>query len=183
MRALVLALGAAAIAATVPASAAILTVGGSFAEGCFRFAESRVATLDAMQTCDRAVSEEALSYDDEFATYVNRGIVRMHRKEFAGAQADFDRAVAMNPKRGEPYLNMAVLRFKQGDSAGAIPLFDKALAYGTDAPEAAYYGRGLAHEDTGNLKAAYADLRRAVELRPKWDEPARELARYQVRRR
>ena len=183
MKALVLAACAAATAATIPASAAVLTIGGSFAEGCYHYAESRTTTLDALATCDRAFTEQALSSEDEFATYVNRGIVQMHRREFASAQSDFDRAVAMDPKRGEPWLNMAVLHLKQGDSAGAIPLFDKALAIGTDVPEVAYYGRALAHEDTGNLKAAYADLRRAVELRPKWDDPARELARYQVRRR
>ena len=183
MKALVLAASAAAIAAAIPASAAVLTVGGSFAEGCYRFAESRVGTVEAVDLCDRAFTEQALSYEDEFATHVNRGIVLMHRRDFTAAQADFDRAVAMIPNRGEPWLNMAVLRMKQGDSAGAIPLFDRALALGTEVPEAAYYGRGLAHEDQGNLKAAYADLRKAVELRPKWQEPARELARYQVRRR
>lgn len=183
MRAFVLAVGTAMIAVAIPASAAVLTVGGNFAEGCYRFAESRVGTVDAIETCNRAFTEQALSSDDEFATHVNRGIVRMHRREFTSAQADFDRAVAMNPKRGEPWLNMGVLRFKQGDSGGAIPLFSRAIELGTDDPEVAYYGRALAHEDQGDLKSAYADLRRAVELRPKWDEPARELARYQVRRR
>ena len=49
-------------------------------------------------------------------------------------------------------------------------------------PEIAYYGRGLAHEDVGNVKAAYDDLQRAVALKPKWDAPAKDLARYQVRR-
>jgi len=33
------------------------------------------------------------------------------------------------------------------------------------------------------VKAAYADLQRATQLKPKWDAPARDLARYQVRRR
>ena len=175
-------LAAAAIFATIPASASVLTVGGSFAEGCFRFAESRVGTREALSTCDRAFTDQALSDEDEFATYVNRGIVKMHRGELNGAQADFDRAGTMDPTRGEPWLNLGVLRIKQGNARGAIAMFDKALALGTDSPEVAYYGRGLAHEDVGNLKAAYADLRKAIELRPKWSDPARELARYSVRR-
>ena len=175
-------LAAAAILSATSASASILTVGGSFAESCFRFAESRVGTLEALSTCDRAFTEQALSAEDEFATYVNRGIVKMHRREFSGAQADFDRAGALKPKRGEPWLNMGVLKFKQGNSRAAIALFDKALELGTDEPEVAYFGRGLAHEDIGDLKSAYADLRRAAELRPRWSQPAQELARYQVRR-
>jgi Flp pilus assembly protein TadD len=180
MRALFLAAAATVIAAN-PASAAVLTVGGSFAEGCFHFAESRAGTIDALETCDRAFTQ-ALSRDDEFATHVNRGIVRMHRGEFTQAQADFEVAGAMKPKRGEPWLNLGVLEFKQGNSRAAIQLFDKAIALGTDGPEIAYFGRGLAHEDIGDLKSAYADLRRALELRPRWDQPAQELARYQVRR-
>ena len=175
-------LAAAAILAASSASASVLTVGGSFAEGCYRFAESRVGTQEAISTCDRAFTDQALSAEDRFATYVNRGIVKMHRREFGGAQADFERAGALDPKRGEPWLNMGVLQFKQGNSRAAIELFDKALELGTDEPEVAYFGRGLAHEDVGDLKSAYADLRRAAELRPHWSQPAQELARYQVRR-
>ena len=182
MRALFLAAGAAVFLAPHPASAGVMTIGGSFAEGCYKYAQGRVGTLDAVVTCDRVFSDQALTSDDQFATYVNRGNVKMHRREYSGAQADFDRAGAMNPKRGEPWLNMGVLQFKQGNSRSAISLFDKALSLGTDEPEVAYYGRGLAHEDIGDLKAAYADLRKALELRPKWIDPARELARYQVRR-
>ena len=99
-------LAAAAIFAASSASASVLTVGGSFAEGCYRFAESRVGTQEAVSTCDRAFTEQALTSEDQFATYVNRGIVKMHRREFSGAQADFDKAGALNPKRGEPWLNM-----------------------------------------------------------------------------
>jgi Flp pilus assembly protein TadD len=77
---------------------------------------------------------------------------------------------------------MGVLKIKQGNSRAAIPLFAKALELGTDEPEVAHYGRAMAYEDVGDLKSAYFDLRRAVELRPSWREPAKELARYQVRR-
>ena len=183
MRALFLAASAAALTATVPASAGVMTLGGSFAEGCYTFAETHNATYEALATCDRALKEQALSSEDEFATYVNRGIIRMTRRDYPSAQADFDRAVRLDPNRGEAWLNMGVLRFKQGDSKGAIPLFDKALKLGTDAPEVAHFGRALAREDLGDLKAAYADLQRAVTLRPNWRDPARELARYQIRTR
>ena len=183
MRAFFLAAGAAVFFAAFPASAGVMTIGGSFAEGCYKYADARVATLDAVATCDRAFSEQALSFEDEFATYVNRGIVKMHRGEYTGALADFGRAGAMNPKRSEPWLNIGVLQFRQGDSRAAISSFDKALALGTDVPAVAYYGRGLAQEDMGNLKAAYADLRKAVELRPRWSDPARHLELSQMRLR
>ena len=183
MKALVLAVSAVALTTALPASAGIMTIGGSYAEGCFRAAEQHNATLESLTTCDRAFTEQALTSEDELATYVNRGILRMMRSDFGRAHMDFNTAIAMNPNRSEPYLNLAIMRFRQGKSAEALPLFSKAIELGTEVPEIAYYGRGLAHEDLGNVKAAYADLQRAVSLKPKWDAPAKDLARYQVRPR
>ena len=181
MKASILAVGAAAVIATYPASAQVKALGGSFAQGCYHAAAEPRATLETLTTCNRAFDRENLSYDERFATYVNRGILKMIRSEYVAALTDFDSAVAMSPKRPEGWLNMAILRFKQGDSAAALPLFDRALELGTRVPEIAYYGRGLAHEDMGNIPAAYSDLRRAVSLRPGWNEPMRDLARYRVR--
>jgi len=183
MKALVLAVSAVALCTALPAQAGIMVIGGSYAEGCFKAAEQSNATLESIGTCDRAFSEQSLSAEDELATYVNRGILRMLRSNYSGADTDFASATAMDPRRAEPWLNMGILRFKQGNSAEARALFSKAIELGTDAPEIAYYGRGLANEELGNLKSAYVDLRKAVELRPNWREPARELARYQVRPR
>jgi tetratricopeptide (TPR) repeat protein len=160
-----------------------MTIGGSYADGCYRAAEQHNATLESLTTGDRAFTEQALTAEDELATYVNRGILRMMRSDFSRASQDFGTAIAMDPNRSEPYLNMAILRFKQGKSADALPLFSKAIELGTDVPELAYYGRGLANEDVGNVRAAYDDLQRVLSLKPKWDAPAKDLARYQVRRR
>lgn len=183
MKALILAVSASALTAAIPASAQVLTLGGSLAESCYVSALERDSSFQAIRTCNRAFVEQGLTRDDAFATHVNRGIVLMIRGDLAGARADFTRAAAMKPNRSEPWLNMAILRFNQGDSAGSIELFSRAIELGTNKPAIAYYGRGLAHEDAGNLNAAYADLRRAVSLQPGWAEPARELARYQVRQR
>ena len=37
--------------------------------------------------------------------------------------------------------------------------------------------------DVLNVRQAYADYRKALELAPDWDEPAEDLKRYQVVRR
>ena len=187
MKALVLAVSAAALSATLPASASaspsVMTIGGSFAEGCFEAAKNRNASMDTLRTCDYAIAAQPLTFDDTLATYVNRGILRMIRNDYTGAQADFGAATTMDPTRSEPWMNLAYLRLKQGRSAEALPLFSRAIELGTEVPELAYFGRGLAQEDLGNIKAAYMDLRQAAELRPTWNEPARELARFQVRPR
>lgn len=183
MKALVLAVGAAALTSALPAYAGVMVIGGSYAQGCFSAAEQHNTTLESLNTCDSAFSEEALSPQDEMATHVNRGILLMLRDDYGKAFSDFSTAMAMEPNRSEPYLNMAILQLRNDKSAEAVPLFSKAIELGTELPEVAYYGRALAQEDVGNLKAAYGDLQRATQLKPKWEAPARDLARYQVRRR
>ena len=179
MKALFLA-AAAVLAGATPASASTLVIGGSLGEACYQFAKSRSPTLEAMQTCDRAIEEEFQTSENRLATYVNRGILRMSRNDYASAGADFDRAIAMDASKPDPWLNKGNLLFRAGRSAEAIPLYNKAIELGTDRAEFAYYGRALANEDTGNLRAAYADLRRAAQLNPGWQAPARELTRYHV---
>ena len=182
MKALVLAVGAVAITSALPASAGISVLNGSFAEGCFKAAEQHNITLESMNTCDRAFTDQTLSNEDRLATHVNRGIVRMLRSDYQRAQSDFSSAMQMDPNRSEPYLNMAILELREGHSGAAVPLFSKAIELGTELPEVAYYGRGLAQEDVGNVKAAYADLKQAATLKPNWDAPRRDLARYKVSR-
>ena len=183
MKALFLAASAAALTATLPASASVITIGDSLARSCYVSALVRDDGREALFACDRAFAEEALSFEDRVATHVNRGIVRMLSGDDRGAEQDFRAAIGLDPNQAEAWLNLGVLRYRQENSADAIAMFDRALALRTQSPALAYLGRGLANEHRGNLRAAYADLLRAQKLRPKWDKPARELARYEVRRR
>jgi hypothetical protein len=54
------------------------------------------------------------------------------------------------------------------------------LALGTTKPALAYYIRAMAQEQSGNVKAAYADLLKASQLAPTWGLPRQDLKRYQV---
>ncbi len=181
MKAVMLAAAAAVLTGTAPASASVLTMGSSYAESCYRSAESRIVRRSALDACDNALASEALMIDDRVGTLVNRGILRMIGGNLAGANRDFDDALALDATEPEAWLNKGIAQMKAGNSQAAVTMIDKAIQLKTTRPQVAYYARGLAHEDTGNLKAAYADLRRAQELAPDWREPMVELARYQVR--
>lgn len=183
MKALFLAVSAAALTATLPASAQVISIGSTLAEGCYRAAQVRDSSLQALNTCHRSLGEEALTFEDRFATHVNRGILRMFKRHYVPARSDFSTAIAMAPNRPEPWLNLAIMQLNEGDAAGSIPLFTRALELRTDDPALAYYGRGLANEYRGDVRAAYRDLRRAASIKPEWDEPAKELARFRLRRR
>ena len=135
-----------------------------------------------MRECDRALAEEPLDHHDRVATHVNRGIVRLHFGDLAGSEKDFDKALALDPTEPEAWLNKGLSRLRRGDGANALPLIERAIETRTVRPALALYARGIAHEQSGNLRSAYADLIRARDLDPNWSLPGEELKRYQVRR-
>lgn len=182
MKALILAAAVIGLSASSSASASIISLGSSLAESCYNAARARNATTQNLQVCDRALLEEAIDKSDRVATHVNRGILRLVIRDFAVAERDFDRALAIDPREPDAWLNKAVARLHQGDSASALPMIARAIELKTRRPALAFYTRGIANENSGNVRAAYADLQRARELEPNWDLPVKELARYQVRR-
>lgn len=183
MRAVILSAAGALLIASAPATATVHTVGSSFAESCYRAAEARDTSRIARDSCDKALSEDALSLADRAGTYVNRGVLSMISGDLVRANQDFERALALDPRQPEAWLNKAIAQMKTGNGGAALEMADRSIALRTERPAIAYYIRGVANEDAGNVKAAYADFRRARELAPKWSVPAIELARYQVKSR
>lgn len=169
--------------ATTAANAAVTVIGSSMARSCYEAADAkRVLLTNDLETCDRALSEEALSEADAVATLVNRGILLARRGDTQAALADFDAATARDPSQPEPYFNKAAVLLRAGSADRALPLFSAAIDRKTRFLAGAYFGRAAAQEDLGNVKAAYLDYRRASQADPKWAEPKAELARFSVRR-
>lgn len=179
----VLSAGVALLIGIAPAQAHTLNIGSSYAESCFRAAEARDTSASARDTCDKALAEEALSTHDLAGTHVNRGILYMHSGALDRANLDFDQALGLDPRQPEAWLNKGIAQMKAGNSRAALEMAARSIELRTQKPAIAYYVRGLANEDAGNLKAAYADLSRARDLAPRWRDPVVELARYQVRSR
>jgi len=172
-----------AVGAAAPVHASVITIGGGFARSCYEAAEARVATNESLQTCDFALTTQALTAEDIIATRVNRGIIRMLRNDAVGAVQDYDEALRMDPQQPEAWLNKAVVVLDKGDSRSASQLAQKALDLRTQKPGVAMYIRAVAAEDSGNVSAAYADYSRAAQLEPAWALPREELKRYKVTHR
>lgn len=168
--------------AALPASAAasVVTWGSGYAESCYNAADSRDASRQSMDACDKALTEQAITEEDRVATHVNRGILFMIRRKVDEANADFDAALALDPNEPEAWLNKAVVHARFGRPIDAMPLVQKALDLNTRRPALAYFVRAMALEDSGNIAAAYHDLKRAEQLEPKWSEPKIELRRFRV---
>lgn len=183
MRVTFLLAAACAAATSWAAGAAVTVIGNSMARSCFEVAEGKAVPRSGdFELCNRALTEETLSPYDTVATYVNRGILFARRGDTTSALADFDRASARDPSEPEAYFNKGALLLRTGAAARALPMFDAAIERRTRFLAGAYYGRAVAQEEMGNLKAAYRDYRRASEADPKWADPKAELARFKVRR-
>ena len=182
MKGLTFAAGIAALVLPMSAAeAGIITIGDGFARACYEASERHMATPATLETCHRALREQALTEHDLVATHVNRGIIYYLMGNLRAAHVDYDRAISLNPNQPEAWLNKGMATLKAGDSEAAAPLFERALQLRTVRPALAYYGRAIVHEDRGNARQAYADLQRARELEPKWALPADELKRFVVR--
>ena len=182
MKALVL---SAAVLVAIPtaANSASLTLGGPLSVLCYEAALTKDSTAEALKACTRALAEEPLTTSDRAATLVNRGVLQMIAGGYREAEKNFDAAIATDPSAADPWLNKAFLRLRQGQGSEALPMLERAMDLRASREALAYLARGLAHEQVGNIRAAYADLRRAQQLDPDWALPAEQLARYEVRSR
>lgn len=179
-----LAVAAAAFAAWAGASQAAVTVlGGGLARECSLAALGGQSAPRFEALCTQALDTELLSPRDRAGTLVNRGVLKLRRKEFAAAQFDFNRAIETQPDLGEAYVNRGAAALGARRYAEGLADLNKAIELGVEEPEKAYYNRALAYEGLDNLKAAYFDYQKAIELKPDWEDPKKELARFTVERR
>lgn len=177
---------AAMVGAAAPlfaAKAAILTLGGPMSQLCYQSAVGEDGRSSAVESCNRALAEESLSTRDKASTYVNRGIVLMSAARFDEADQDFDMALKLEQNLPDVWLNKGFLRLRQGDGRDALVLIQRAIDQGASNKALALFGRGVAHEQMGDVRAAYADLTRAHALAPHWILPRDYLSRYRVAER
>lgn len=181
---LALATGLAAFGWTaLPASAAITVMGKGLAESCFHAAEFGTDADDGVDTCTRALHDQPLSVTDRASTHVNRGILRARANDPEGALRDYDTGLRLKPDLAEAYVDrgaalLLLKRYKQ-----AIADIDKGLSMDVKRPHIAYYDRAIANEALGDVRAAYEDYKKAVELAPDFALAIQQLRRFKVVRK
>jgi tetratricopeptide (TPR) repeat protein len=129
------------------------------------------------------LSEDPLSPADRAGTLVNRGVIAMNRRDTASALADFEAALALRPAQAEALMNRGSARIAQGRFQEGLTDTSRALQLGVRYPERAYFNRALAREELNDAAGAYRDFRQAAQLKPEWELPRLELARFSVRPR
>ncbi len=178
-----LVLCAAAIAALsigTGARAAVTVIGGGLAEACSKAAIGGKTDPKSERLCTDALETEMLSSRDRAGTLVNRGVLKLRRLSYEAAIKDFDAAVVMQPELAEAYVNRGAAAIGEHRYAESLPDLNKAIALGVQEPAKAYFNRALAYEALDDMKSAYFDYQKAVELKPDWQAPKDELVRFHV---
>lgn len=170
--------GAASVAGS--ADGAVVVLGGQLAEACSRAAMAGEYGRQHEDLCTMALDTENLRPRDRAGTLVNRGVMRIRRKEWSDALDDLRVAERLKSNMGEIYVNRGAVYIAQGKFEESLEQISKGMALGVEEPAKAYYNRALAYESVGDVKAAYFDYKKSVELDPKWGEAERELRRFTV---
>ena len=165
------------------ANAAVTVIGGGLAEACSNAAITGKSDRKFEVMCTRALEEEALSSRDRAGTYVNRGVMKLRRADYDAAVLDFNQAVRLKPDMGEGYVNRGAAAIGMHRYPESLEDLNKGIALGVDEPAKAYYNRAMAYEGLDNVKAAYFDYQKAVELSPDWNAPKEQLVRFKVSRK
>jgi tetratricopeptide (TPR) repeat protein len=127
-----------------------------------------------------ALESEYLSARDRAGTYVNRGVLRLRRTAYRLAERDFDMAVKARPDLGEAWVNRGAAYIGQKRYADSLTQINRGLELGLEEPAKAYYNRALAHEGLDDMKSAYFDYKKALEIMPDWKAPQEQLVRFTV---
>jgi len=178
------ALMAAALVFTASSSqAAVTVIGSGLSHTCYEAAEYATNTTEGIAACTEALEEAALPTRDRAATYINRGILYSVSGDAETAIKDYNQGLALEPKLGEGYVDRgaAFIVLKQYDDA--IENIDKGIALNANRLHIAYYDRAIANEALGNIRAAYEDCKKAVELQPNFTLAVERLSRFKVIRR
>lgn len=167
-------------------SATVMTTGNSGAAACATHAQAvsdgKMAPETAVQTCTAALDTESLDRRDRAATRINRGVLYMTMSDLPEAAGDFEAALQEEPLLGESWVNHGSALVRMGQDKEGLADIDKGLSLGLKEPWRAYFNRALARENLGDIKGAYADFNKALELKPDWEPAQKELTRFTVKK-
>jgi tetratricopeptide (TPR) repeat protein len=110
--------------------------------------------------------DQAIGLDPTFSrAFTSRGYCKTQKTppDYAGALADFSKAVELAPDSAEAYVLRGEILFRQKSFKAALADFEKGAGLDSSYPRV-FYDRGLARVQVGDLAGALSDLNKQVEL-------------------
>ena len=89
----------------------------------------------------------------------------------------------MDGAHGEGYIDRGATYLAMQRYQDALEDINKGIEMGSNKPHIAYYDRAIAHEALGNVRAAYQDYKKAVEIEPDFALASEQLSRFKVVRK
>jgi tetratricopeptide (TPR) repeat protein len=161
------------------ADAAVTVLGGGPAQECFQVAEFGGDTLDGINKCTFAL-DTLLTPRDRAATFVNRGVLRLALHQNDRALADIDNGIAIAPDLADAFVDRGAVSIALGHFPQALEDLNRGISLGPHRPQIAYYDRAIVYEQQGDIRAAYNDYKKALEIEPGFEPAAKELKRFRV---
>jgi tetratricopeptide (TPR) repeat protein len=179
------------------ANAVVIVLGNGLAQLCYEAALAISQGLPApaitltgsnidtgpVELCTAALDADVLGGRDLAGTHVNRGVILFMASRYPESLADFDAAVNIDDRIGEAHANRGAALVAMKRWSESIAAIDMGIERGTGELAKSYYNRAIAHEEVGNIRAAYYDYMKASELVPTWEAPKAQLTRFMVRKR
>jgi len=162
------------------ASAAVTVLGTGLGNSCYQSAEFGGDPRTSIDACTAALQQEALTPKDRAATYVNRGILRSRYGDSRGALSDYNQGIAIDASLGEAYVDRGANYIVLQQYQAALNDINKGIDMGAHRLEIAYYDRAIVNEALGNVRAAYYDYKKAVELEPDFALANEQLSRFKI---
>lgn len=145
---------------------------------CSAAANDRAELRQGLNWCDTALRDPLSSH--RAALLMDRGVVKVRLGDNAGALADYDAAIAADPRLADAYVSRAgiLISMKRYDEARTD--IEQGMALGAQNMHAAFFARAVIEEESGDVRSAYRDYKQAVALKPDFWAAQRELARFKV---
>lgn len=161
------------------ANAVTLVLGGGLSVECYSTAENGDPN-EAFDVCTRALRDPNMTVRDRAATFINRSVIRLRVRDYNGAVEDADQAITRWPSLSEAYVNRGAALINLNRPRDAMKELDQAIGMGMDKLHLAYYNRAMAKEMVQDVRGAYGDLRRVVEIDPNYTLATEQLKRFQI---
>ncbi|MGA9794524.1 MAG: hypothetical protein WBQ17_03210 [Rhizomicrobium sp.] len=168
------------VSLSLPAHAAVIVYGRGPSLACYQAAEFGTDAQAGIAVCSEAIADPDIAPRDIAATMINRSILRTHSGDFEGAVADCTDGLRMDSALAEGYVDRGVAEIMLKNWPDALTDINKGIAMNTDKLDFALYDRGIVEEAMGNIRAAYDDYRKAVQISPDFDLAAHALLHFRV---
>ena len=137
---------------------------------------------EAISACNRAIGSNRFAGNDLAKLLTNRGVELKRKGNLDAAIADYNGAIALNPKDMFSFNNRGNALRDKGDLQGAIADYTRAIRLDPDYA-AAYVNRGRVYESQDNLDRARADFTAVLTTSDKYanSRGAKDVARGRLK--